>query len=145
MNMEMKCGPVDITKSFAGNSLSTIGVSCLASGGYFGLLIQNHFFKGMTRYSMPSEGKAWKYIARSALAVLIAVPVLGLLLVSSINNLYWLMVVNSLLPMTVVTTLLLGVCDEAALMAKLFDERENDGVTSEEVELLYAYKANNLV
>lgn len=118
--MEMKCGPVDITKSFANNSLSTIGVSCLASGGYFGLLIQNHFFKGMTRYSMPSEGKAWKYIARPALAVLIAVPVLGLLLVSSINNLYWLMVVNSLLPMTVVTTLLLGVCDEAALMAKLF-------------------------
>ena len=145
MNMEMKCGPVDITKSFANNSLSTIGVSCLASGGYFGLLIQNHYFKGMTRYSMPSEGSAWKYVARPALAVLIVVPILGPLLVSSINNLYWLMVVNSLIPMTVVTTLLFSVCDEAALMAKLFDESENDGITSEEVELLAAYKANDLV
>ena len=55
------------------------------------------------------------------------------------------MVVNSLIPMTVVTTLLFSVCDEVALMAKLFDESENDGITSEEVELLAAYKANDLV
>jgi hypothetical protein len=37
--MEAKCGPLNYKTAFSGSSLLTTGVSALACGSYFGLLI----------------------------------------------------------------------------------------------------------
>ena len=55
INMESKCGPVNFKKSFTNNILAGCGTAAIACGGYFGLLIQAKYFKGMTQYSLPLD------------------------------------------------------------------------------------------
>ena len=64
-----------------------------------------------------------KCIARVALAAAISLPILlmYLVIVESIANIYTLMFVKSLFPLTVSGFLLFGVADEASLRLGLYD------------------------
>lgn len=62
-----------------------------------------------------------KIIGRASITLLIGAPVLGLFLINTIKNLYWLMVVKTLIPMIIAPMLIFGICDEANLVLKLYD------------------------
>ena len=80
-NMESKCGPVNFNKSFANNILAGCGTAAIACGGYFGLLIQAKFYKGITQYSLPLDKSILKFLGRVGVTLLMVAPVMALLLI----------------------------------------------------------------
>jgi len=77
----------------------------------------------MSRYEQPTERLFLKIITRVVLSAVISLPILLLYLVkvNSIANVYVLMFVKSLFPLTVAGFLLFGLTDEVSLRNGLYD------------------------
>lgn len=79
-----------------------------------------------------------KVLARVLIAVFIGGPILCLYFVSGITNLYLLMVVKTVIPMTIAPMLIFGFADEANLGLKLYDQASDLPLESTPGECLLA-------
>lgn len=82
-------------------------------GVYFGLLQQSKTFEGMKNFNQPKTKTVLKIILRVVVTTALIIPVLLMYLLSpsQIPNLYVLMLLKTLIPMTVVGYLLFGIAD----------------------------------
>jgi hypothetical protein len=102
-----------------------VGVTGLLFGVYFGLLQQSKSFDGMTNYVQPKTKTVLKIITRVVVTVVLIIPIMLMSLLSpdQIQNLYVLMLLKNLIPLTVVGYLLFGIADQVCAMFGLLDKK----------------------
>ena len=117
-----ECGADALNRAFAPASFAAVGADALAFGAHAGLLLQSCRYAGMARYAQPPG--AGRVLLRLLLQAAFGCPVLllGLLASTRIANVYVLVFLTSVLPLTLTMVILFGFSDELALCAGLYTE-----------------------
>ncbi len=95
-----------------------IGTTAVGFGCFYGVILQSKFCKGMLQYVQPRRNLTLKILGRLGITLLISAPILLMYLIlnsNSISNIYLLLILKTLIPLLVATTLMFGVSDEANL------------------------------
>lgn len=101
-----------------------IGTSAVGFGCFYGVILQSKFFKGMSQYVQPQKNLLLKILGRLGVTLGISTPILLMFLFlnsNSITNIYLLLILKTLIPLFVATTLMFGVSDEANLKLGLYE------------------------
>ena len=94
-------------------------------GTYFGLIQQSKSFGGMVNFNQPRKQVLLKTIFRMLVTGVLIIPFLlmyFLLTPKQISNLYALMLLKELLPLTIVGYLLFGIVDKVCSKFNLYDK-----------------------
>ena len=65
-------------------------------------------------------------MGRVGVTVLMIAPILALILIQGVSNLYWSALASNIIPMLLAPLLVMGVCDEMNLYVRLFDRVAED-------------------
>ena len=119
-----KCGAEKMSGAYQNHSLLDLGEVSPGFGAYYGLLLQSQVWGGMVLFGTPKTHGFLKMLGRCAIAGVVGGPFLLMSLIgeSQVPNVYLLMFIASIIPYTIGSYLVFGVCDTICLKLNLYDK-----------------------